>query len=450
MSKDQKILCVIYFIIVSILTAFVVTSCSNQGMERGKQITFTPDSLVLVPDASNKLALNVKVNVPKHYFSKRSRLFILPVLTDSDSIVARYNPLVLDAPIYTKKMERKKVLSHAKDPYAAVAQKVSDTRKGYVANYSDTITLPQDVRQAQLVAIASAEGCGECRAISHNKMADVTRPIRKKQLHLSWMQHELVVKPKVRKGEGVAHLQFVINKYDINLKMGNNETELNHMLSDIAPILADSLATLNSLSIYGMASADGSLKFNTPLARNRANAAKQWLMGHLENGEKMNSVIRIGSRPEGWQPVLDAMTADGNADSVQVKRILTQYAAYNDDVQEKYIRRLPIWGLIKQKYLQKDRKVEYAYSYIVKSFTTDREMLAMYATRLDAFSEDELLHVAQLADNAERQKQVYETTLHYYPASTIAANNLAFLLEKEGKVDEAEEVLNQQKAALKR
>jgi hypothetical protein len=53
--------------------------------------------------------------------------------------------------------------------------------------------------------------------------------------------------------------------------------------------------------------------------------------------------------------------------------------------------------------------------------------------------------VAQIAESAEKQKQVYETTLKYYPMSKIAANNLAILLEKEGKVNVAEEILNRQK-----
>ena len=73
-------------------------------------------------------------------------------------------------------------------------------------------------------------------------------------------------------------------------------------------------------------------------------------------------------------------------------------------------------------------------------------MLQMYELRPEAFSEDECLQGAQIAESAEKQKQVYETTLKYYPMSKIAANNLAILLENEGKVDEAEEVLNRQKA----
>ena len=72
------------------------------------------------------------------------------------------------------------------------------------------------------------------------------------------------------------------------------------------------------------------------------------------------------------------MVAAGDADSTMVKNILTRYANFNDDVQERYIRRLPIWNNIKKKYLQKSRSVEYTYTYIIKNFTTDEEMLQMY------------------------------------------------------------------------
>ena len=424
----------------------VMSSCSKQNIVSDKKITCTPDSFMLLPDSSNQAALNLQVHIPKHYFSKRSRLFVIPVLTDSDSIVAKYKPIVLDAPIYRRKMERKWILDSIADPYDSIAQRVTNTKVDLSVLYNDTITLPANFHKGSLVAVASADGCGECRAISHTKIADVFRPEIKKQLHLNWMMHTFEIKPKIREGKGVARLEFVINKYDINLKMSNNQAELDHMLSDIAPVLSDSLATLTSLGIYGLASADGPLKFNTPLSRNRANSALKWLLAHIENGDKVKKIARIGSRPEGWQPVLDAMVAAGDADSTMVKNILTRYANFNDDVQERYIRRLPIWNSIKKKYLQKSRSVEYTYTYIIKNFTTDEEMLQMYELRPDAFSEDEFLHVAQIAESAEKQKLVYETTLKYYPMSKIAANNLAILLENEGKVDEAEEILNRQKA----
>ena len=109
---------------------------------------------------------------------------------------------------------------------------------------------------------------------------------------------------------------------------------------------------------------------------------------------------------------------------------------------ERYIRRLACWNDIKNRYLQKDRKVEYEYTYTIKSFTTDEELLDMYEKRPDAFNEEELLRVSTLKQTAEEKKEVYRTILRYFPQSKVAANNLAVLLLREDKADEAEQVIN--------
>lgn len=92
--------------------------------------------------------------------------------------------------------------------------------------------------------------------------------------------------------------------------------------------------------------------------------------------------------------------------------------------------------------MQKDRKVEYVYTYTLKSFTTDAELLDMYGKRPDAFNEEELLRVSTLKKTPEEKKEVYRTILHYFPQSQVAANNLAVLLLREDKANEAEAVLN--------
>lgn len=432
-------------IIAVVLIVGIISGCASSKNKEKQRISFSPYPYQVILDSSSQAKLNLTFHIPKHYFSKRSRLFIVPQLKDSDSIVKVLSPLVLDAPIYSKKMERREKLEHFDDPYANIAQKVATTGKAYEASYQHSFLVPKQVNKGYLIAVASEDGCGQCTGIDTVRIADIYRPIIQRQLHLNWMEPAFVIRPKIMKGKGTAHLQFVINKYDINLAMGNNEQELTHMLNDIAPILKDSLAILNSLDIYGMASADGSLKFNTPLARNRANAAKQWLVNQTSMPVEQQRLIHIGSRPEGWQPVLRAMIADNNADSVAVKAILEKYAAYNDDVQERYIRKLPVWKVIRERYLQKDRQVEYTYSYTIKSFTTDSEMLNLYRKRPDAFNEEELLHVASLMDNTEKKKEVYLTTLKYFPNSKVAVNNLAILLEREGKIEEAEALLKSHK-----
>lgn len=86
---DRMKLKIVYLAIAGLGMAFLtaMTSCSKQNIVSDKKITCTPDSFMLMPDSSNQAALNLQVHIPKHYFSKRSRLFVIPVLTDSDSIV---------------------------------------------------------------------------------------------------------------------------------------------------------------------------------------------------------------------------------------------------------------------------------------------------------------------------------------------------------------------------
>ena len=72
-------------------------------------------------------------------------------------------------------------------------------------------------------------------------------------------------------------------------------------------------------------------------------------------------------------------------------------------------------------------------------------LLTMYDKRPDAFNEEELLRVSTLKQSPAEKKQVYETILHYFPQSQVAANNLAVLLLREGKTEEADAVLDRLK-----
>ncbi len=431
---------------VSAMLALAFISGCGASRKASKVITVAPVRQVLSQDSTDKVSLNLVFHVPEKYFGTRSRLVILPQLMVGDTVKEKYSPIVLDAPIYNKKKERLEVLEEYHDPYSESAVAVKKPSRAFNIPYSESVSLPEGVDNARIAGVVTTDGCGRCANIDTVDMASIANPVTlidvKKSLELSWIEPEFVIRPKIMEGKGVANLQFVINKFDINLGLGNNRVELEGMVSKLSPILEDTLATLTSLGIYGMASADGSLPFNTALARNRAGSAKKWLVETLDINPETQRIITVGSRPEGWLPVLAAMTADGNPDSLTVRNILDRYAEYDDDVQERHIRRLPCWGQIREKYLQKDRKVEYVFTYTIRSFTTDEELLEMYGKRPDAFNEDELLRVAVLAATPEEKKSVYETILKYFPQSQVAANNLAVLYMRGGDEDKAREILS--------
>ena len=413
------------YLIGAAISLLALAGCGTTGT--GKQIYVSPSAAVVTPDSMNQVNVDAEILVPGKAFTKRSRLIILPQVLKKDTLLAEGTPIVLDAPVFSKKNERRILLDGYRDSLAGVSQKV-DNRETHTLAYKESLQLNvASANGARVVGVVTTDGCGECSAVDTLLLASVSDPVSLvdvKQLKLDWIEPEFVIRPKVVEGRGEAHLQFAMNKYDINMKLGRNEMEMNGMLGALEKILADSLATLNKVEIYGMASADGSFAFNTTLARNRASSAKTWLLSRL--GEDIKAPFSTGSRPEGWMPVLNAMTADGHPDSLKVKEIIERYKYQeNDDMAERYIRRLACWPDIRAKYLQKDRKVEYEYTYTIKSFTTDEELLSFYATRPDAFNEEELLRVSTLKQTPEEKKEVYQTILHYFPESQVAANNLA-------------------------
>ena len=433
------------YLIGAAISLLALAGCGTTGT--GKQIYVSPSAAVVTPDSMNQVNVDAEILVPGKAFTKRSRLIILPQVLKKDTLLAEGTPIVLDAPVFSKKNERRILLDGYRDSLAGVSQKV-DNRETHTLAYKESLQLNvASANGARVVGVVTTDGCGECSAVDTLLLASVSDPVSLvdvKQLKLDWIEPEFVIRPKVVEGRGEAHLQFAMNKYDINMKLGRNEMEMNGMLGALEKILADSLATLNKVEIYGMASADGSFAFNTTLARNRASSAKAWLL--LRLGEDIKAPFSTGSRPEGWMPVLNAMTADGHPDSLKVKEIIERYKYQeNDDMAERYIRRLSCWSDIRARYLQSDRKVEYVYTYTLKSFTTDAELLAMYDKRPDAFNEEELLRVSTLKQTPAEKKHVYETILHYFPQSQVAANNLAVLLLREGKTEEAETVLDRQK-----
>ncbi|MCM1116157.1 MAG: hypothetical protein NC342_01285, partial [Pseudoflavonifractor sp.] len=136
--------------------------------------------------------------------------------------------------------------------------------------------------------------------------------------------------------------------------------------------------------------------------------------------------------------VVAAMTAAGDADSAAVRALMEKYPGPTDDAAERHIRRLPAWPRIAANYLAKDRRVTYDYTWTLRSFTTDGELLEMYRVRPDAFSEAELLQVGHLmAPDTAAMAGVYRYTLSRFPASEAAANNLAAILIGAGEYAEA-------------
>ena len=425
----------------------IFTGCATQ--KDVKSVTVEPALHTLTPDSANMAQMQVIFNVPGKYFSKRSRLVISPQLVVEDSVLNEYEPIVLDAPIYSKKKHRREVLHGYEDPYARQAFKIEKLSETIVIPFNERVEIPEGVDNARIVGVISNDGCGQCTGIDTIDIANVSVPVSlidvRKEYNLSWIEPEFRIRAKEHKGKGEARLQFIVDKWNIVMDLSDNRHELTGMLETLTPILQDSLATLTSLNIFGSASAEASYQHNIMLANNRATSAKNWLISQLGLSKDIQRIIKTGAAPEGWEPVVQAMIAANDSDSVKVRELMLRYPGPTDDAAEKYIRRLACWPRIKNNYLAKDRKVLYDYSWMIRSFTDDAELLEMYKKRPDAFNEEEMLRVSTLASDDKSRIQVYETILKYFPESDVAANNLAILYLNEDRTDDAHRVLENRK-----
>ena len=137
--------------------------------DTARKVTVLPVE-TLIPDSTSSVDVDVMLNVPANAFSRRSRLIVVPQLISADTMVTECRAMVLDAPIYSKKMERRIKLDGYTDTLAAHSGRV-DNRKEMLVPYKERVAVPADINGGRIVAVLSTDGCGECEVADTVDMA---------------------------------------------------------------------------------------------------------------------------------------------------------------------------------------------------------------------------------------------------------------------------------------
>lgn len=435
--------------ITSLLAGVLSGWNTGYSVQRSDMGITVPQVVLLTPDTLSNVRVETLLQIPERTLSRRCRLIFQPMLVQEGHPAEPLPIRVFDAPIQSRKMARRLYFDHCPDTLASAVRLVNPSRRIEIP-YAATVEVPANGNGGQIVARLSIHACNRCRKVDTIELARIFDPsslFSDATLQLADIESHYVVRPKIGRGHGEARLRFPINRYDIDMRLGNNRREMESMLAALQRVVDDSLTRLETLSIEGLASADGPCAGNLVLARRRAEAALAWLVGQQVITPAQTRKTRIEARPEGWKPVLEAMRAEADPDTLALAEILSRHAGENDDAAERDIRRLHSWPAIRDRYLQKDRRVEYEYTYAIRSFTTDRELLHMYDRRPETLNEEEMLRVAVLQPTVAGKKSVYAALLERFPQSYVAANNLARLLIREGRTDEARTLVATQRNA---
>ncbi len=243
---------------------------------------------------------------------------------------------------------------------------------------------------------------------------------------------------KTRHENGVARLNFHLDKYDIVPDLGNNQQELDSIRRTIDKVKDDPDVKITSIVLHGYASPDGNYQHNADLARNRIRALYLYLRGlySLPDG-----LYRNETTPEDWegaiaqarqsslsqkQEVLDIMQSEMDPDQKEAQLRLKTPADY------RYLLDNVFPGL---------RRTEYTVNYDVRNFNLE-EARQLINTRPQKLSLQEMFVVANSYERgSEEYKHAYDVAVTMYPTDETANVNAAYVALDGGDLGRAERYL---------
>lgn len=418
----------------------------------------------------NDLVITLKADISSLEISRNQSLVCTPLVESGDSVRA-LTPIVINGKvrhILYERMER-----DGKEELEIRRYNDTEQQVDYLARtpYADWM------EKADVTLVMDDCGCG-WKALSQN---------RDKLFALNFAEPVVIdpmlvyVKPapeevKARHLDGSAYLDFPVNQITINPDYRNNSAELKKIQQTVEAVKNDPYATITSLSIKGYASPEGTYKGNAYLAENRAKALLNYVKDHYD----LSGVeLTVDFEPEDWEG-LEAAVEKGNLpDKEELLAIIRADEPADWDAREWKLKTLN--GGSSYKILLRDvypslRHSDYRVNYHIRNFSVD-EAKQIIQSDPSKLSLNEMFLVAETYETgSEPFNEVFEVAVRMYPDDPVSNLNAAIsaintrqldkakrylvkandcpekqlaeasILMLEGKLDEAEKLLNLQAA----
>ena len=277
---------------------------------------------------------------------------------------------------------------------------------------------------------------------------------------------------KARQVAGSAYLDFPVNQTTIQSDYRNNPAELGKIKKGIEAVRNNKFATITAVSIKGYASPEGGYANNARLAEGRAEALLEYVESLYDFG---NARMQVDSEPEDWEGLEKAVEQGNLPDKAQLLAIIRADEPADYDQREWKLKTLN--GGTSYQTLLRDvypalRHSDYKVDYTIRNFTVDEAKQLIFEDP-SQLSLNEMFQVAQTYEAGSPQfNEVFEIAVRMYPNDPVSNLNAAIsavqakqfdkarrylakaqdcpekqlaeaaLFMHEGKLDEAESLLN--------
>ncbi len=393
-------------------------SCSKSIAEQMKlaeqvQIECTPEVLTLIGE---KIPVDLTVTYPKGYFHPKAILELTPVLV--------YGENSQTGPTLTYQGEK------VMDNFKVVSSNGGTIREHFDFEYEE------GVEQAYLELRGVANYNGKAIAIPAVKVADGTI--------LTQMMAEPTGSFSFKKDDyqAVVHEQTegqVMYDYNSSSIKGSElrSASIKELQAALAEIASNPRYTVKGTSVVAYASPEGGQEYNAKLSDKRAESAqKAW---SKVTGEAAPDNLEVRSIGQDWEGFKEAIEKSDLQDKDLILRVLSMY----DDpaVRENEIKNMSkVYTEINKNVFPELRRARFITEVDYQNFS-DEELVELSRKAIDVLDEEGLLHVASIADNAQRKAELYEKAVERF-GSDRARFNLAVLALNDGRPDAASRYLD--------
>lgn len=172
------------------------------------------------------------------------------------------------------------------------------------------------------------------------------------------------------------NLKFMVGKAELDPSDSLNYIQLDRLKSDLQRYMNDADAGITSVYVHGQASPDGGRNINKQLCHDRAEFLKADIAASFPS---IKGLMKAEADVAGWDKVVQFLEEDSLTEYAnEVRQIINQNKA--EVVQERKIRALPYFEMIRDSILPRLRVVDFTFNYFVNRVRTPEEIFHLYET----------------------------------------------------------------------
>lgn len=434
----------------NLLTVFVavilLAGCNGLKVmkEQANDISYEvrPNPLEMHPNDAGEEIVNINIDgiFPKEYFDKNAIVVLTPVLKYSDG----------EKELKSVTLQGEKV----KDNNAVIKYE-----SGGDFEYRTSLEFEDAMRITELELRAKATVKSKSADLDPIKLADgiVTTPRLAKYSFavdnpsydgadaLGKLSSIDVKLPATSISSYNADIHYALQRY--NLRRDELKAEdIVKLFEDLNKAQEEDLV-FKGAEISSYASPDGPLDLNTNLSEKRGKTAEKYLAKQIKKKTEMeisDEDIKSSTTPEDWDGFKEELNKAEVPDKELIKRVLSMYS--DPVVREKEIKNISeAYEELKTEVLPQLRRSKLLFKFETKK-KTDSEITTLAQSEPELLSEVELLYAAQITDDLNKKKTIYESFTRVYPEDWRAPNNLGVIYVYQNNMTEARKMFEKANA----